>query len=71
MYVRRYPLFAGRPGGEDEFVGPAGQSQYDVAPDRERRDNVPSVFRRSVEDSERRSSPAIGFLRVQACSHEH
>jgi hypothetical protein len=42
-----------------------------VAFDQDLRNNVPSVFRQSPEDSERRSSPAIGSLRGQACSHEH
>ena len=35
------------------------------------RDNVPSVFRQSPETNERRSSPAIGSVRGQGCSHEH
>lgn len=34
-------------------------------------DNVPSLFRQSLEDSERRSSLAIGSIRGQARSHEH
>jgi hypothetical protein len=34
------------------------------------RGNVPSVFRESPEDSERRSSPAIGSIRGQARNYE-
>jgi hypothetical protein len=42
----------------------------DVTLDLALRGNVPSVFRQSAEDSERRPSLAIGPTRGQACNHE-
>jgi hypothetical protein len=42
----------------------------DVTLDLVLRGNVPSVFRQSPEDSERRPSPAIGPTRGQAYNHE-
>jgi hypothetical protein len=42
-----------------------------VAFDRALRDDVLSLFRQSLESSERRSSLAIGSIPGQACIHEH
>jgi hypothetical protein len=48
-------------------IGALANARLDLA----LRNNVPSVFRQSLEDSERRPSPAIGSIRGQACSNEH
>ena len=53
-------------------TGSSGNSALaDVTLDLVLRGNVPSVFRQSAEDSERRPSLAIGPTRGQACNHEH